>query len=144
MHRGVYEFYKPSGPQQRPHCTREFQPQAFGFIKFVDSLVHAYNYYLHTGLCGQPLPIEHHLKQSSQFLPQYTAQSITVQSTRTIQYTMHFPTTTPSTKCFPLECAYYSMVFIVLVYNSGSQNILINDCYACLHVLSKQLAVWNA
>ena len=45
---------------------------------------------------------------------------------------------------FHLKCAYYSMVFIVLVYNSGSQNILLNDWYACLHVLSKQLAVWNA
>ena len=36
------------------------------------------------------------------------------------------------------------MAFIALVYDSGSQNILINDWYACLHVLSKQLAVWNA
>ena len=51
-----------------------------------------------------------------------------------------FHSTTPSTKWFPLECAYYSMVIIALVYNSGSQNIL-NDFYACLHVLSKQLAV---
>ena len=55
-----------------------------------------------------------------------------------------FHSTTPSTKWFPLECAYYSTVFIALVYNSGSQNILLNDWYACLHVLSKQLAVWNA
>ena len=52
--------------------------------------------------------------------------------------------TTPSTKWFPLECAYCSMVFIALVYNSGSQNILINDWYACWHVLSKLLTVWNA
>ena len=37
-----------------------------------------------------------------------------------------------------------SMVFIGLVYNSGDQNVLINDWYACLHVLSKQLYVWNA
>ena len=36
------------------------------------------------------------------------------------------------------------MVFIPLVYNSGDQNVLINDWYACLQVLSKQLAVWNA
>ena len=36
------------------------------------------------------------------------------------------------------------MVFIVLVYNSGNQNVLINDWYACLQVLSKQLYVWNA
>ena len=35
------------------------------------------------------------------------------------------------------------MVFIPLVYNSGDQNVLINDWYACLQVLSKQL-VWNA
>ena len=35
------------------------------------------------------------------------------------------------------------MVFIALDYNSGSQNILINDWYACLHVLSKPLVVWN-
>ena len=52
--------------------------------------------------------------------------------------------TTPSTKWFSLECAYYSMVFIAVVYNSGSQNVLINDWYACLHALSKRLAVWNA
>ena len=36
------------------------------------------------------------------------------------------------------------MVFIVLVYNSGNQNVLINDWYACLQMLSKQLHVWNA
>ena len=36
------------------------------------------------------------------------------------------------------------MVFIPLVYNSGDQNVLINDLYACLQVLSKQLTVWNA
>ena len=29
----------------------------------------------------------------------------------------------------------------VLVYNSGNQNVLINDWYACLQVLSKQLYV---
>ena len=39
---------------------------------------------------------------------------------------------------------YPSMVFIPLVYNSGDQNVLINDWYACLQVLSKQLTVWNA
>ena len=33
--------------------------------------------------------------------------------------------------------------FIALVYNSGNQNVLINDWYACLQVLSKQLYVWN-
>ena len=27
---------------------------------------------------------------------------------------------------------------------SGDQNVLINDWYACLQVLSKQLTVWNA
>ena len=36
------------------------------------------------------------------------------------------------------------MVFITLVYNTGDQNVLINDWYAYLHVLSKQLYVWNA
>ena len=36
------------------------------------------------------------------------------------------------------------MVFIPLVYNSGDQNVLINDWCACLQVLSKQLTVWNA
>ena len=36
------------------------------------------------------------------------------------------------------------MVFIPLVYNSGDQNVLINDWYACLQVPSKQLTVWNA
>ena len=36
---------------------------------------------------------------------------------------------------------YPSMVFIVLVYNSGNQIALINDWYACLQVLSKQLYV---
>ena len=35
------------------------------------------------------------------------------------------------------------MVFIGLVYNSGNQNVLINDWYACLQVLGKQLYVWN-
>ena len=35
------------------------------------------------------------------------------------------------------------MVFIALIYNSSSQNLLINDWYVCLHVLSKQLYVWN-
>ena len=34
--------------------------------------------------------------------------------------------------------------FISLVYNGGDQNVLINDWYACLEVLSKQLTVWNA
>ena len=34
--------------------------------------------------------------------------------------------------------------FIGLVYNSGNQNVLTNDWYACLQVLSKQLYVWNA
>ena len=34
--------------------------------------------------------------------------------------------------------------FIPLVYNNGDQNVLINDWYACLQVLSKQLTVWNA
>ena len=34
--------------------------------------------------------------------------------------------------------------FIPLVYNSGDQNVLINDWYTCLQVLSKQLTVWNA
>ena len=33
------------------------------------------------------------------------------------------------------------MVFIPLVYNSGDQNVLINDWYACLQVPSKQLTV---
>ena len=37
-----------------------------------------------------------------------------------------------------------SMVLIALVYNSSNQNVLINDCYTCLQVLSKQLYVWNA
>ena len=37
------------------------------------------------------------------------------------------------------------MVFIVLVYNSGNQNVPINDWYACLQVLSiNMLYVWNA
>ena len=36
------------------------------------------------------------------------------------------------------------MVFTPLVYNSGDQNVLINDWYACLQVPSKQLTVWNA
>ena len=39
---------------------------------------------------------------------------------------------------------YPSMVFIGLVYNSGNRNMLLNDWYACLQVLSKQLYVWNA
>ena len=45
-----------------------------------------------------------------------------------------------------LTGSYPSMVFIALVYNSGNQNLLINDWYwyVCLHVLSKQLYVWNA
>ena len=30
---------------------------------------------------------------------------------------------------------YPSMVFIPLVYNNSDQNMLINDWYACLHVL---------
>ena len=36
------------------------------------------------------------------------------------------------------------MIFIALDYNSGDQNVLMNDWYACLHVLSKPLNVWNA
>ena len=36
------------------------------------------------------------------------------------------------------------MVLIALVYNSGDQNVLISDWYACFQVLSKQLTVWNA
>ena len=36
------------------------------------------------------------------------------------------------------------MIFVPLVYNSADQNVLINDWYACLQVLSKQLTVWNA
>ena len=40
-----------------------------------------------------------------------------------------------------LASTIHSMIFIALVYNNGSQNI---HWYACLHVLSKQLAVWNA
>ena len=45
-----------------------------------------------------------------------------------------------------LTGSYPNMVFIALVYNrtSGDQNVLINDWYACLHVLSKQLYVWSA
>ena len=40
---------------------------------------------------------------------------------------------------------YRSMIFIRLVYNySGNQTVLINDCYACFQVISKQLTVWNA
>ena len=38
------------------------------------------------------------------------------------------------------------MVFIVIVYNSGDQNVIVNDWYACqfnLQMLSKQLYVWN-
>ena len=53
-------------------------------------------------------------------------------------------------KDITLECKwgltgfYPSMVFIVLIYNSGNQNVLINDWYAWLQVISKQLYVWNA
>ena len=36
------------------------------------------------------------------------------------------------------------MVFILLVYNNGDQNVLINDWYACLQVPSIQFSVWNA
>ena len=43
----------------------------------------------------------------------------------------------------PVHCL-YTPVFILLVYNSGDQIVLINDWYACLQVLSKQLTVWNA
>ena len=39
---------------------------------------------------------------------------------------------------------YPSIIFIPLVYNSCDQKVLINDWYACLQVLSKQLTVWNA
>ena len=41
---------------------------------------------------------------------------------------------------------YPSMVFITLVYNSGDKNVcyIINDWYTCLHVVSKQLTVWDA
>ena len=39
---------------------------------------------------------------------------------------------------------YPRMIFVVLVYNSGNHNVLINDWYTCQHVLSKQLYVWNA
>ena len=46
MHHEVYKVYKPSGPQQHPHCTCTPQPWAFRFIKFVDSAVYVYNYYL--------------------------------------------------------------------------------------------------
>ena len=35
-------------------------------------------------------------------------------------------------------------VFIVLVYNSGNQNVLINEWYACLQMSSKQLYAWKA
>ena len=40
------------------------------------------------------------------------------------------------------ECRWgfnWQHTFIRLVYNSGDQNALINDWYACFHVLSKQL-----
>ena len=68
-----------------------------------------------------------------------------MQSTSTIQSTMHFPQHHSIYQVVSTwMCILYSMVFTALVYNSGSQNILINDWYACLHVLSKQLAVWNA
>ena len=33
--------------------------------------------------------------------------------------------------------------FVGLVYNSGIQNVLINDWYTCLQVLSKRLYLWN-
>ena len=36
------------------------------------------------------------------------------------------------------------MIFIVFVYNSDNQNVLIYDWYVCLQVLGKQLYVWNA
>ena len=55
-----------------------------------------------------------------------------------------YHSTTPSTKWFPLECAYYSMVIIALVYNSGSQEYTVNDWYTFLHVLSEQFSMWNA
>ena len=35
------------------------------------------------------------------------------------------------------------MVFIGLVYNSGDQNVLLNDWYACFQVLSTQRYVWD-
>ena len=34
--------------------------------------------------------------------------------------------------------------FVPLVYNIADRNVLINDWYACLQVLNKQLPVWNA
>ena len=46
MYCGVYKVYKPSGAQQHRHCTCTLQPWAFRFIKFVDSAMHVYNYYL--------------------------------------------------------------------------------------------------
>ena len=44
-----------------------------------------------------------------------------------------------------MQVAFIPAWFIALVYNSGTQNynVLINDRYACLHVLGKQLYVWN-
>ena len=43
MHRGVYEFYKPSvAPSLRSGATAS----GLRVYKFVDSLVHAYNYYI--------------------------------------------------------------------------------------------------
>ena len=43
-----------------------------------------------------------------------------------------------SYKCkWGLTGFYPSMVFIAYVYNSGDHSVLINDLYACLHVLSK-------
>ena len=34
--------------------------------------------------------------------------------------------------------------FIGLIYNNDNLNVLINDWYACLQVISKQPYVWNA
>ena len=45
MHHGVHEFYKPSGSALATLVQYSLM-QAFGFIKFIDSVVHAYNYYL--------------------------------------------------------------------------------------------------
>ena len=52
--------------------------------------------------------------------------------------------------CSSLLPFYYSNNFAgkiyasLLIYNSGDQNVLINDWYVCLQVFSKQLYVWNA
>ena len=43
MHRRVYEFYKPLGLYWRPYRACTLQPQACGFLKFVDSVVHTYS-----------------------------------------------------------------------------------------------------